>query len=299
LITKNKFTTKYGRVEARLKVPFGQGLWPAFWMLGDNIDSVGWPSCGEMDIMENIGREPSMTHGTLHGPGYSGGNGLSSSYSLTNNQHFADDFHVFAIEWEPGVVRFYCDGILYKTRSSADLPQGTTWVFDHPFFLILNVAVGGTWPGSPDATTVFPQVMSVDYVRVYQRATPSTAPVIFVEEGSNRAFALDSITFTSHPFHFTNPNNLSTDQRTRLLLLVANIDLLPGDDSSVVTAQAKDAQGNTFSLPVEAVKQAPSFNWITQVIVRLPDQLANLNQVTVTVSCRGQTSNSAIIQLTP
>ena len=299
LITKNKFTAKYGRVEARLRIPFGQGLWPAFWMLGDNIDSIGWPSCGEMDIMENIGREPSVIHGTLHGPGYSGANGLSSSFSLTNNLHFADDYHVFAIEWEPGVVRFYCDGILYKTRTPADLPPGTTWAFDHPFFLILNVAVGGTWPGSPDPTTVFPQTMLVDYVRVYQRTTPSTTPVIIVEETSNHAFALDSTTFTAHPYHFTNPNNFSSDQRTRLMLLVANIDFLPGDDSSIVTVQARDAQNNAFVLPVEAVVKVPSFNLLTQVIVRLPDQLANLNQVTVTVTCRGQTSNPAIIQIVP
>ncbi|HEX6717425.1 MAG TPA: hypothetical protein VF088_09955, partial [Pyrinomonadaceae bacterium] len=173
------------------------------------------------------------------------------------------------------------------------------WVFDHPFFLILNVAVGGTWPGSPDATTVFPQTMLVDYVRVYQRTTPSTTPVIIVEETSNHAFALDSITFTSHPYHFTNPNNFSSDKRTRLMLLVANIDLLPEDDSSIVAAQARDAQNNTFVLPVEAVAKVPSFNWLTQVIVRLPDQLANLNQVTVTVTCRGQTSNPAIIQIVP
>ena len=297
LITKNKFTVKYGRVEARLKVPFGQGIWPAFWMLGDNIDTVGWPNCGEMDIMENIGREPTIVHGTLHGPGYSGGNGLSSSYSLPTNQPFANDFHVYAIEWEPGVVRFYCDGILYKTRTTADLPPGTAWVFDHPFFLILNVAVGGSWPGNPDATTMFPQAMSVDYVRVYQRSTPSTSPVILAEEGSNRAMAIDSTTFTYHPFHFTNPNNFSTDQRTRLLLLVANIDLMPGEDFSIVKAEAQDAQGNPFSLPVEAVVKVPSFDWLTQVIVRLPDQMANLNQVTVRVSCRGQTSNSAIIEL--
>jgi len=160
------------------------------------------------------------------------------------------------------------------------------------------VAVGGTWPGSPDATTVFPQTMSVDYVRVYQRTTPSTVPVIISEAGSNRAMSVDSTTFTYQPFRFTNPNNLSADQRTRLLLLVANIDLLPGDDSSIVTVQARDLQGNTFSLPVEVVAKVPSFNWLTQVTVRLPDQLANLDQVTVTVTCRGQTSNQAIIQLT-
>ncbi len=141
-------------------------------MLGNNIDSAGWPTCGEVDIMENIGKEPSIIHGTIHGPGYSGGNGLGSSYSLTNSQRFADSFHVFAVEWELNVVRFYCDGILYKTRTPADLPSGTTWVYDHPFFILLNVAVGGTWPGSPDTSTVFPQTMQVDYVRVYQRTTP-------------------------------------------------------------------------------------------------------------------------------
>ncbi len=299
LITKNKFNVKYGRIEARLKIPFGQGIWPAFWMLGDNIDSVGWPACGELDIMENIGREPSIIHGTLHGPGYSGGNGPTSSYSLTNNAPFANDYHVFAVEWEPGVIRFYCDGILYKTRTPADLPGGATWVFDHPFFLILNVAVGGSWPGSPDATTVFPQTMSADYVRVYQRATPSTTPVIIKEAGSNLAMAVDSTTFTYQPFHFANSNNLSADQRTRILMLVANIDLLPGDDSSIVTAQGEDLQSNTFSLPVEAVTKVPSFDWLTQVTVRLPDQVANLNQAMVRVSCRGQTSNPAIIQIVP
>jgi beta-glucanase (GH16 family) len=171
LKTKGKFTFTYGRIEARLRIPSGQGLWPAFWMLGANIDRVGWPMCGEVDIMENIGREPAMVHGTIHGPGYSGGNGLGASYSLTNGRRFADDFHIFAVEWAPNVIRFYVDGLLYKTRTPADLPSSTNWVFDHPFFILLNVAVGGTWPGNPDSTTVFPQTMTIDYVRVYRRVT--------------------------------------------------------------------------------------------------------------------------------
>jgi beta-glucanase (GH16 family) len=174
LITKNKFSQQYGRFEARIKIPFGQGIWPAFWMLGNDITTVGWPQCGEIDILENIGSEPTIIHGTLHGPGYSGGAGLSSSYSLPNNQRFADAFHTFAIEWEPNVVRFYCDGILYKTQTPADLPDGKTWVYNHPFFLLLNVAVGGDWPAAPDATTVFPQTMLVDYVRVYRRIVAGT-----------------------------------------------------------------------------------------------------------------------------
>ena len=171
LLTKNKFTQAYGRFEARIKIPYGQGLWPAFWMLGDNIGTVGWPTCGEIDIMENIGKEPSIVHGTFHGPGYSGAQGISAAYALPNGQKFSDDFHTFAVEWEPNVIRFYVDGLLYKTRTPADLPAGKSWVFDHPFFIILNVAVGGGWPGNPDATTVFPQQMQVDYVRVYKRAT--------------------------------------------------------------------------------------------------------------------------------
>ena len=167
--TKGKFEQAYGRFEARLKLPYGQGIWPAFWMLGADIDAVSWPTCGEIDIMENIGREPSIVHGTLHGPGYSGAAGIGAPYTLTTGQRFADDFHTFAVEWEPDVVRWYVDGQLYQTRTPSDLPAGSRWVFDHPFFMILNVAVGGNWPGSPDATTTFPQTMLVDYVRVYRR----------------------------------------------------------------------------------------------------------------------------------
>jgi len=159
----------YGRVEARMKLPFGQGIWPAFWMLGADIAQADWPNCGEIDIMENIGREPSIIHGTIHGPAYSGGSGIGSAYTLPNNQRFADDFHLFAVEWEPNVIRFYADRQLYATRSPSELPSGASWVFDKPFFIILNVAVGGDWPGNPDATTVFPQTLAVDYVRVYQR----------------------------------------------------------------------------------------------------------------------------------
>ena len=169
LTTKQIFTLAYGRFEASMKLPRGQGIWPAFWMLGDDISKVGWPRCGEIDIMENIGKEPSIVHGTIHGPGYSGGQGISSSYSLKQNQPFADAFHKFAVEWEPNVIRFYADDVLYKTLTPADLPEGKTWVYNHPHFLLLNVAVGGNWPGNPDATTVFPQVMLVDYVRVYSR----------------------------------------------------------------------------------------------------------------------------------
>ena len=157
---------KYGRIEARIQIPRGQGLWPAFWMLGDDIPSVGWPACGEIDIMENIGKEPGRVHGTVHGPGYSGAAGVSSAYDLPAGA-FADTFHVYAIEWEPAAIRWYVDDVLYKTVTPNSLPG--RWVYDHPFFILLNVAVGGYWPGNPDATTVFPQTMRVDYVRVYEK----------------------------------------------------------------------------------------------------------------------------------
>jgi len=170
LKTLGKFSQAYGRFEARMKIPHGQGLWPAFWTMGDDIDKVGWPDCGEIDIMENIGKEPSIVHGTIHGPGYSGSAGIGDLYTLPAGKRFADDFHVFAVEWETNAIRFYVDDHLYETRTRADLPQGTKWVFDHPFFLLMNVAVGGDWPGSPDASTVFPQTMLVDYVRVYRQS---------------------------------------------------------------------------------------------------------------------------------
>ena len=169
LKTLDKFSQKYGRFEARIKIPRGQGIWPAFWMLGDDIGRIGWPKCGEIDIMENIGKEPATVHGTIHGPGYSGDKGIGSPYNLPPDQHFADDFHIYAVEWEPKAIRFYVDERLYATRTPADLPKGARWVYKHPFFMLLNVAVGGGWPGNPDATTFFPQTMLVDYVRVYRR----------------------------------------------------------------------------------------------------------------------------------
>jgi beta-glucanase (GH16 family) len=170
LKTQGLFSQAYGRFEARIKIPRGQGLWPAFWMLGSDISTAGWPQCGEIDVMENIGREPNIIHGSLHGPGsVSATSDLTSSASLPAGQNYADDFHLYAVEWEPGVVRFYVDSNNYATFRQSQWPAGGQWVFNHPFFIILNVAVGGTWPGTPDTTTQFPQQMLVDYVRVYTK----------------------------------------------------------------------------------------------------------------------------------
>jgi beta-glucanase (GH16 family) len=167
LKTQNKVSWAYGRLEARIKIPRGQGIWPAFWTLGTNITSLNWPTCGEIDIMENIGKEPTQVHGTMHGPGYSGGSGIGKAFTLPGSGAFADDFHVYAIEWTTNQIKWFVDGFQYFSATPTSLPNGTTWVFTHPQFLLLNVAVGGTWPGNPDGTTVFPQRMLVDYVRVY------------------------------------------------------------------------------------------------------------------------------------
>lgn len=165
ILTKGLFDQKYGRFEARIKLPWGQGIWPAFWLLGANSDEVSWPQCGEIDIMEYRGQEPTTVQGTVHGPGYSGGQSIFKSYSLQNNR-FDTDFHVFGIEWGENYINFYVDDVLYNQITPEDVTG--EWVYDHPFYIILNVAVGGGFVGSPNSETSFPQTMLVDYVRVYK-----------------------------------------------------------------------------------------------------------------------------------
>jgi beta-glucanase (GH16 family) len=169
LLTQGKFSQQYGRFEARIQIPEGQGLWPAFWMLGANIDTVTWPSCGETDIMENIGSQPSVNHGSLHMPaaGTTNDSQLTGMYTLANNVKLGDGFHTYAVEWSAAAIKFYVDDVLYETQTPASATN-RTWEFDHPFFILLNVAVGGQFPGAPDSTTTFPQTMKVDWVRVYQ-----------------------------------------------------------------------------------------------------------------------------------
>lgn len=165
LLTKGKFEQAYGRFEARIRLPWGQGMWPAFWMLGADIDTNPWPAAGEIDIMEFRGQEPSTVLGTVHGPGYSAGQAISKSYTLKNDR-FDTGFHVFGIEWTPKYVNFYVDDVLYNQITPADVPG--EWVFNKPFFILINLAVGGSFVGSPNNETVFPQTMLVDYVRVYK-----------------------------------------------------------------------------------------------------------------------------------
>ncbi|MER8182322.1 family 16 glycosylhydrolase [Kitasatospora sp. NPDC094015] len=165
LNTSGRFAQAYGHVETRMKIPRGQGMWPAFWMLGDDIGQVGWPNSGEIDVMENVGFEPGSVHGTIHGPGYSGSGGIGAGYTLPGGQAFADAFHTFAVDWAPDSITWSVDGAVYQRRTPADL-GGRSWVFNKPFFVILNLAVGGYWPGDPDGSTAFPQQLVVDYVRV-------------------------------------------------------------------------------------------------------------------------------------
>jgi beta-glucanase (GH16 family) len=190
LKTRNLFEQKYGRVEARIKMPLGKGIFPAFWMLGNNFceaqdrdvnnnvicntssplykpGNLLWPQCGEIDIMEYLGNKPTEVFGTIHGPGYAGGNSISKKYALPSGR-FDTEFHVFGIEWTENHINWYVDNVLYNQITRDKVTEKGQWVFDNSFYMLLNLAVGGNLPGSPDNNTTLPQRMLVDYVRVYQ-----------------------------------------------------------------------------------------------------------------------------------
>ncbi|GAA3297662.1 family 16 glycosylhydrolase [Dactylosporangium vinaceum] len=164
--TAGKFTQQYGHIEARIQVPKGNGLWPAFWMLGGG----NWPGDGEIDIMENVGRDPNTVYGTIHGPGYSGGNAVGGTRNI--GQPLGNAYHTFAVDWSPNLIVWTIDGSEYFRATPAST-RGNPWVYDHPFFIILNLAVGGSFPGSPDGSTPSLNRMLVDYVHV---STSSTTP---------------------------------------------------------------------------------------------------------------------------
>jgi len=169
LTSEGLFSVTYGRVEARMKLPIGQGIWPAFWLLGNSIGEQGWPACGEIDLMEFRGQLPNTVSGALHGEGYSGGGSLGNTYSLPGDARFSEDFHIFSLEWDPGRIAWLVDGELFHLVTPASIPAHGTWAFSDSFFLILNLAVGGNYVGSPDHTTEFPQTLEVDYIRVFKR----------------------------------------------------------------------------------------------------------------------------------
>ncbi|MGE5375387.1 MAG: choice-of-anchor Q domain-containing protein, partial [Bacteroidota bacterium] len=205
LLSNKRFEAAYGRVEARIKVAKGAGLWPAFWMLGTNLDQVGWPQGGEIDIMENVGRLPNTVFGTLHGPGYSGGQSYGDTTDL--GQPVGDDYHVFAVEWQPDTITWTVDSQPYFTASSSDpFLVGKEWVFNHPFYLLMNVAVGGNFGGAVGPDTSFPQTTSIDYVRLYQGAPQ---PVSFATTFKDNFSGWEQI---SLPFTaFKNPGGTSLD----------------------------------------------------------------------------------------
>lgn len=257
LTTANKWAWTYGRMEARIKVPRTQGIWPAFWMLGTNIGAVGWPTCGEIDIMENIGREPKIVHGTIHGPGYSGGGGVSGAY--TNGPDLADDFHIYAVEWTTNQIKWFFDSTNYFTVTPANI-GGNTWVFDHNHYFLLNVAVGGQWPGNPDGTTVLPQRMLVDYVRVYTNA-PACVPPAAPTAGHNgplwmgMTLNLTASTVPGATYNWTGPNGFnSTNQNPSIVNASTN-----SSGQFSVTASA----GGCTSVPA-----------VTTVLVNPPAQIA-------------------------
>ena len=166
ITTRGKLLVAPGRVEARIKLPAGQGLWPAFWMLGHTHPAIPWPACGELDIMENKGSQPSTTSSAVHGPGYSGTTPLAHAQTLAAGT-FSADFHTFAIEWDAAHVRFFIDDTAHYGITRSALEQFGKSILDQPFYLIINLAVGGHFDGDPQSDAILPATMLVDYVRAY------------------------------------------------------------------------------------------------------------------------------------
>lgn len=164
IVTRGKFEQAFGRFEARIRIPFGEGVWPAFWLLGNDCDVNIWPQCGEIDIMENFGRNASLISSALHGPGYSAASAESKGFELSHDR-YDNDFHIYGVEWSPSRINFYVDSSLYHSITPNDVDG--QWVFDHPFYIIINLAVGGNAVGDP-ANTQFPKTMAIDYIRVYE-----------------------------------------------------------------------------------------------------------------------------------
>ena len=281
LKTQGKWSWKYGRLEARIKIPRGQGMWPAFWMLGTNITSAGsgWPTCGEIDIMENIGREPALVHGTIHGPGYSGANGIGGPCALAGNPTFADDFHIYAVEWTTNVIKWFVDGYQYFSANTASIPAGDTWVYTQPQFLLLNLAVGGQWPGNPDGTTTFPQQMLVDYVRVY-------APTNLAACGAN---------LLSNPgFESTSLANWTTYGdaiNNTVLKNITNRPVFDGTNVFKVFGQFNGVMNHSGVYQDFSAGAGQSFTACGWMLTPSDDQIAGTNAAWIEISFRDASSN--------
>jgi len=174
--TRQLYATTYGSIQARIKVPAGQGLWPAFWAVGADREEVGAPLCGEIDMMEILGHDPFTVHATIHGQQDDPPGDWELTTSHTVATSLADDFHIYGVNWSPGSIQLTLDGVVYAAHTPSSLSEGQSWVFNKPFYLLLNLAVGGNWPGAPDETTPFPATMLVDWVRVYSTPTSSPTP---------------------------------------------------------------------------------------------------------------------------
>ena len=213
--TLGKGDWKYARVEFRAKMPLGQGMWAAIWMLPSEEVYGGWAASGEIDIVECLGHEPLIVHGTLHYGGEFPDNTSSGDFYTTDSWSFAQEFHDFALEWEEGEIRWYVDGNLYQTQTDWRSSGGTFPApFDQEFHLLVNLAVGGNWPGDPDATTQFPQELILDYIRVYQRGTTSleeraimTDPGVRLKPNHPNPFRVSTIL----TYHVSTPGWLSLE----------------------------------------------------------------------------------------
>lgn len=247
ILTKGLFSRRYGRFEARMKIPSGQGTWPAFWMLGANYDRVVWPRSGEIDVMEAIGRQPATVYGSIHGVGYDD-SAISTPYRLARGT-LADRFHVYAVEWSPKGIAWYIDNVRYAWKTPRSLPAGALWAFDHPFFLILNLAIGGDWPGPPSSSSVFPSSLLVDYVRVYKRSgrdseAPDPPTRLRIERRGARTlriawdFARDDVGVTSYAL-FIGQKRMGRTTKTRFA-----VNGLRPATRYVIRVRAYDAAGN-------------------------------------------------------
>jgi beta-glucanase (GH16 family) len=268
LKTQGRQAWTYGKIAARMRLPQGQGIWPAFWMLGNNITTVGWPKCGEIDIMEMIGggedRDDSV-YGTLHWDANGHASIGSGRVELVDPEIFHDDYHVFEVEWTPTYVAWKIDSVETRRISIDPVVWPEMEEFQRPFFILLNLAVGGNWPGSPDASTLFPQTLAVDWVRVYTSAATSSVPVFTTQPTSLSRNVGQSATFSVAvsgnplPALQWQKNNVDIAGATGTMLTMASVVAADAGSYRVVaTNGAGSATSIGATLTVAAPTPAPS-----------------------------------------
>jgi beta-glucanase (GH16 family) len=239
MVTKGKYAFTYGKVSARIKLPLGQGIWPAFWTLPENNYYGGWPFSGEMDIMELIGHQPARVYGTLHASN-NGSHTYSGDHYDLNAGTFNDDFHEFTMEWGPDTIRHFVDGNLFLTQTNSSF-NANPWPFNRAFHLLLNLAVGGNWPGYPNASTVFPQAMEVDWVRVFQRTEQAVleGPVIAEPGATSKIYSVPN--FPNATFDWSVPAGATIVNGQGTAAIVVNLGTVSGPVSVTVTTNCGSA----------------------------------------------------------